>query len=200
MTLYVLRIEVDGHWHGSGEVPQPWVARVEPGANEKYGLNRTFVDRMNDWRDARRAWSGNKYGVVATWALREGAMYEVCRARGRASKRHMAREFRWCEDGKMHERTADDAIDLAEQDSSPAAVVELRDDPDDRPWVAEVTGLGMPRHLAFATVSNNRRFRLREGCVYELAELGERRLVRVMAGKAITVSQEEAFAWLQRSA
>ncbi|HEU4732408.1 MAG TPA: hypothetical protein VFT22_31150 [Kofleriaceae bacterium] len=55
--LYMLRIEVDGHFHG-GPPPKPWVARIH-GPSEQYGLAREFIRAMNDWKDAHRAWSGN---------------------------------------------------------------------------------------------------------------------------------------------
>lgn len=52
-ALKILRIEVDGHYHGSSDVPKPWVAQID-GVDAKYGLARTFVQRLNDYRGARR--------------------------------------------------------------------------------------------------------------------------------------------------
>lgn len=97
--LYILKIELDGHFHGSPDVPRPWVAQIT-GADPKYGLARTFVDAKNDWSQASRARSGNIYGRVACFPLRDGNLYEVQRCRGSSSKRHVVREFLAIEGGK----------------------------------------------------------------------------------------------------
>lgn len=70
---------------------------------------------LRDYRNAHVAWSGNVYGVVATFALWEGRLYEVARCRGRPSKRVFVREFFFVEGGKMHERTADEALSYARE-------------------------------------------------------------------------------------
>jgi len=85
-ALYFLRIEVDGHFHGGPPV-KPWVAEIT-GTCPRYGLARDFIRPMNDWAGARVAWSGNTYGVIATFPLREGRLYEVQRCEGNSSKRH----------------------------------------------------------------------------------------------------------------
>jgi hypothetical protein len=88
----VLTIEIDGHFHGSSDVPRPWVATIL-GTDPKYGLRREFVRAMTDWKDAHVAWSGNVYGREARFLLRDGNLYEVSRLRGKSSKRYQAREF-----------------------------------------------------------------------------------------------------------
>lgn len=190
--FYMLRIEIDGHFHGSPDVPKPWVARIG-GVDEKYGLAREFIKPMNDWRDASKAWSGNTYGVVATFALREGALYEVCRLRGRSSRRHVSREFVWVEDGKMHPRAPDDALAHAEGYDGPVTALELRDD-EPCPWVAHVTGLGTPRKLGFVVVDGMRRYRLRPGALYEISEPArERRVFATADGRVEYLSERAAL-------
>lgn len=194
--LRMLRIEVDGHFHG-GEPPRPWVARIL-GPCPKYGLAREFVRPLNDWKDARRAWSGNLYGVVATFPLRDGAMYEVSRLRGTSSNRHVAREFCWMEAGERLKRSPDEALEWAERDDRPAIVLSIRES-EDPPWVAEVRGLGTPRRLGFVLVDGQRRYRLHEECLYEVREsesaIG---FVAVIGGEQTTMSSQEAIAWLER--
>lgn len=82
--MKLLRIEVDGHFHGSPVVPRPWVAKIT-GTDPRFGLRREFVQTLNDWEHARRACSGNLYGVVANFPVREGHVHEVSRLRGSPS-------------------------------------------------------------------------------------------------------------------
>lgn len=195
--LYILRIEIDGHFHGSGQnVPRPWAARID-GPDEVYGLSRSFVKPMNDWRHARRAWSGNLYGVVSTFALREGALYEISRCRGRSSRRYVAREFVWVEGGKMHERSEMDALaHITRDDERPIVRVELDDERRQR--LAEVRGLGRPEPLGWVVRGTRRVFCAREGAVYEVSERdGARRLALMTDGRLRDVSEEEAIAWLR---
>ena len=205
----MLRLEVDGHFHGGPPV-KPWVARIGL-PSERWGLEREFIQPMNDWKSARRANSGNLYGVVATFVLREGELYEVQRCRGNSSKRHVVREFRWIEGGKQHERTPDEALAWAEAQAEPkradepAVVLRVRET-QDRPWVAEVTGIGTPKRLGFVVDASagERRYRVREGHLYEVREIDardrERRsIVQAVSGSLVYLSQEEAFAWLKQA-
>lgn len=200
-SLYLLRIEVDGHFHG-GEPVKPWVARIT-GTDAKYGLARDFIRPMNDWRDAHKAWSGNVYGVVATFPLRDGNMYEVQRCRGNSSKRHVVREFVWIDGGRQHKRTPEQALAHAEGDDGPAAIVELHDsDPDDLPYVAHVKGLGTPERLGFVLVDGERRYRLRDGRLYEVHSVDGRDAHRgpfavVQNGRVVSMPEKEALAWLR---
>jgi hypothetical protein len=200
--LYLLRIEVDGHFHGSSDVPKPWVARID-GMCEKYGLRRSFVEKMNDWRDARKAWSGNTYGVVATFPLRGGHVYEVSRTRGDSSKRHVAREFVRIDDaGKRHKITADDALAHAERYEGPAALLRMDEpEPQTRSWVAEVARLGMPRVVGWVVVDGARRYRLRPGRLYEVHGTTHPRTHRlVMVGddcELTNTTEQEAMEWLR---
>lgn len=196
--LYILKIEIDGHFHGSSDVPKPWVAEIG-GTCPRYGLKREFVQTMNDWAGAHRAWSGNIYGRVAHFPLRDGNLYEVSRCRGKSSKRYVAREFVAVEGGKRVALTPDEA--LARSDGGGhAATHRIPEDLDDTSWVAEVTGLGTPRRLGFVVVDGSRRYRLRAG-LHEVVERDSRRFV-ASDGQAIqTLSEKEAVAWLsQKSA
>lgn len=196
------RIEVDGHFHGSPDVPRPWVARID-GTDPKYGLRRTFVDRLNDWKDARVACSGNLYGVVATFPLRDGGLYEVSRLRGKPSKRHVAREFWRLDDGKMTEIEPLDALAAAERHDDEVTVLRVAENPENRPWVAEIAGLGMPTKLGFVVVEGRRIYRLRHGRLYEVREVvaGEERRRFLLSGDDLReLAQREALSWLAQSA
>lgn len=117
--LVLLKIEEDGH-HRGGKPPRPWAAEIT-GLDPKFGLARSFVPALRDYRDAHAAWSGNVYGVVATFPLREGRLYEVARAEGRPSKRVFVRRFWFVEGGEMHERTAEEALAWATAQGDKAA-------------------------------------------------------------------------------
>lgn len=109
--VVILKIEEDGHLHG-GPAPRPWCAEIT-GLDPKYGLARSFVKALRDYKDAHRAWSGNVYGVIAHFPLHEGKLYEVSRLRGRPSKRYVSREFIFVEGGEMREKTPDEALAIA---------------------------------------------------------------------------------------
>lgn len=192
--IRVLRIGIDGHFHGSPVVPKPWVARVA-GPCPRYGLAREFVEANMDWRESRRAWSGNLYGRVCTFPLRTDNLYEVSRLRGRSSKRYIAREFVWCSSEKFEPQTVEDVLAFVNGDSLPATFLRIDDDRDDRPWVAEVTGLGTPRHLGWVVVDGVRLYRLREGGVFEVRRPAEApKLVTVEHGRVTTLRAAEAWA------
>lgn len=197
--LYVLRIEIDGHFHGSRDVPRPWVARIG-GPDARYGLAREFLQPMNDWKRARRACSGNLYGVVSTFALREGELYECSRLRGSSSRRHVAREFYRVEEGKRRTLGVEEALGWIErEDKRPAALYRLDDD-DSRPRLAEVVGLGTPAPMAFVILDGTRQWLTREGALYEVSTaVGARRLALCeRPGRLRDVSEADAIAWLQR--
>jgi hypothetical protein len=190
--LKMYKIEIDGHFHG-GPPPKPWVAKIVGVDPERFGLRREFVKAMNDWKNAHAAWSGNLYGVVATFPLHDGNLYEVSRCRGKSSKRYVAREFYSLIGGRMIERTPDEALAIAEGAAGPARVLEVRDDPDDRPWVAEVAGLGTPRRLGWVVVDGKRHYRLWPGRVYEVGEKGDRKLLTVEGDRIVRLTQKEAL-------
>jgi hypothetical protein len=96
--LVILRIEIDGSFRGSPNVPKPWVARIT-GTDPKFGLAREFVAPMNDWSNAHVAHSGNLYHRVSQFNLREGNLYEVSKSIGKPSKRRVVREFFTVTDG-----------------------------------------------------------------------------------------------------
>lgn len=189
-TLKLLRIEVDGHFHGSSDVPQPWVARVD-GVDRRYGLARTFIDRIRDWRGYRRSWSGRNYGVVAAFALRMGHLYEVSRLRGRPSKRHVAREFwRYNLDGARTELEPIDALALAEAYAGPVVVADY----EEGTRVSVVHGLGTPEQLGWVVVDERRLYRLRDGHVHEIVHPNsEAQLVLVDGGRPEPITHDDAL-------
>lgn len=193
-AIKVLRIEIDGHFHGSGDVPKPWVAQIT-GVDAKYGLARTFVDPLRDWRDAHRSCRGNVYGVVAAYPLRDGRLYEVSRLRGRASKRYVAREFLRVADGQLAEISATDA--LAEADGYQGPVLEH--DAPDGTAIALVPGLGTPDPLGFVLVDGRRHFRLRCGALHQILDDQGPRLAVVTDDRELRdVTHREALQWLLR--
>ncbi len=190
--LSILKIEVDGHFHG-GEPIKPWVARIT-GIDPKYGLARTFLDAMNDWSNARAAWSGNIYGRVANFALRDGNLYEVQRCRGNSSKRHVVREFVVVRDGKREIIAPEQALALVDGGGE-AARLTLPEDTSGSTWVARVRGLGTPERLGFVVVDSRRVYRLPPG-VYEVMTGGERGFCGVRATDRELLTEQEAWAWL----
>lgn len=191
----MMRIEVDGHFHGSGEVPRPWVARIT-GPSPKYGLGRAFIKPMNDWRDASQARSGNTYGVVATFPLRDGNLYECSRLRGKSSKRHVAREFYAIVDGKRLQIEPEEALARV-TGVSDAVVLDVDENSDDPPWVAEVTRVGSTAKQGFVLIDGARRYLLRKGTLYEVREETSTRLVVADGGgMARSITQQEALQWL----
>lgn len=193
-ALYMLRIEVDGHFHGSPDVPKPWAALIT-GPSPKYGLAREFVKPMNDWRDASKAWSGNTYGVVATFPLRNGNLYEVERLRGKPSKRHVAREYYAIEDGKRVRIHPEDVLRRV-AGISDAIALDIDDDRDSPPWVAEVTRVGSTSKQGFVLIDGKRRYLLRPGGLYEISDRRGLRLVHARADAPEELTQREAIQWL----
>lgn len=191
----ILKIEIDGHFHGGPPV-RPWVAEIR-GVDPKYGLQRTFLDPMTDWRDARRAWSGNVYGRVAHFALRQGRLYEVLRCKGKPSKRVAVREFLLAE---KRFPGLEPLEALARVDGGgEAAEYRIPDAADGATWVARVTGLGTPTRLGWVVVKGYRHYRLRDG-LYEVMRSGTKSLVCVEGLEPTTVTPEEALTWLSRNA
>lgn len=189
-----LRIPVDGHFHGSSDVPKPWVAQIT-GIDRKYGLARTFVDQLRDYSDAKRSCAGRLNGVVACFPLRDGSLYEVSRLRGRSSKRYVAREFLMVADGEMIEITPIDALAVVE----PHAGATIEYIVPDGTAVSRVDGLGTPTVCGFVLVGpdrNERLYRLRVGSIHEVDDGTERHLIIVNDTKARYVSQADAIAHL----
>lgn len=191
--LYILSIEIDGHFHGSADVPKPWVAHVG-GPCPKWGLERKFVKAMNDWADAKRAWSGNIYGVTARFPLRDGNLYEVSRLRGSSSKRRVAREFIAIERGKQLKLEPLEALARVDGGGD-AAVLSIGEDRDGRSWVARVTGLGTPARLGFVVDGSERLYRVRDG-LYEVVDREQQWFAGVRGGRIMRLSQREALSWL----
>lgn len=131
---------------------------------------------MNDWRGAQAANSGNIYGVMTNFALRDGNLYEVSRLRGRSSKRHLVREFLDLRDGKPVQIEPLEALSRAEGHADNVQVYEIPD-ADPVPRVSEVLGLGTPRPMGFIGDGAHRKYRLRLGCIYEVLTDDSRRFV-----------------------
>lgn len=177
----MLRIEVDGHFHGRPP-EKPWVARIT-GPDEKYGLVREFVRPLNDWSDARRAWSGNVYGVVSAFPLREGHLYEVKRTEGKPSKRHVVRQFYWLEASKLTEIGPEAALQRIAGGAAGAAFRTR-----EFPGRTRVTDLIEPEPVGFVVRGTERVYWLRDGREYDVRDVDRRgqdrcRLVRVHAGQ-----------------
>lgn len=193
--LHMLRIEVDAYFNGASEVPQPWVARLD-GTDSRFGLAREFVQRLNDWSRACRSIRGRTRGVVATFPLRSGHMYEVSRTRGRSTKR-VVREFLRVGDGRHEMVEPLDALAAIEGHRDDVTLLRLLP-PDGQSAgtvVHEVSGIGAGSACGWVLIGDRRHYRLRHGRLYEVHERGARRLV--MGGPSIeTVSEREALLWL----
>jgi hypothetical protein len=98
--LVILRIKVEDCGHNRRL--RPWVAELV-GACPRRTFRRSFVRPFYDWSEARRTMSGRVFGVVATFALRDGRLYEVSRHRGRASRRRVVREYCRTDGGQLVE-------------------------------------------------------------------------------------------------
>lgn len=193
----VLRIPVDGHFHGSSDVPKPWVAQIT-GIDRKYGLARAFVDQLRDYSDARRSCAGRLNGVVACFPLRDGNLYEVSRLRGRSSKRYVAREFLAIADGEMIEVAPVDA--LARVEPHAGATIEYA--VTDGTVVSRVDGLGTPAVCGFVLVGqgrDERLYRLHVGAIHEVDTGTDRYLILVDDVRARRISQAEALAHMTKT-
>lgn len=191
--LFMLRIEIDSHFQGSPMVPQPWVAQLH-GPCPRFGMKRTFVEVLRDWSGADRTCSGRNRGVVACFAMRGGAIYEVSRLRGRSSKRHEAREYcRIDDDGRWHDLELDEA--LAAADPCPTGAV-LHWTPD-RTQISVIHGLGTPSPLGFLLSGLRRRFQLRPNSLHEVvADDGSRQLLLTQGDGYRDIDSKEALQWL----
>jgi hypothetical protein len=195
-VISILKIEIDGHFHG-GEPVKPWVAEIT-GPDPKWGLARRFLEPMNDWSQAHAAWSGNVYGRVAHFHLRDGNVYEVQRCRGNSSRRRVVREFVAVERGKQSRIEPDEALARADG-GGPASRFTIQEDLDGTSWVARVTGLGTPDRLGFVVVNGERIYRLKPG-VYEIVERGERRFMGARSDRFVDLDEQEAWSWISPSA
>lgn len=191
----MLRIEIDSHLHGSSDVPRPWVARLD-GPCPKYGMRRTFLDALNDWSGAKRTCAGRRRGVVACFAMRGGAVYEVSRLRGRSSKRRVVREHcRIDDNGGWHDLDLGEALSLA--DPCPGATPYAAPD---GTQVSVIHGLGTPTRLGFLLDESRPRqrwFRLRPDSLHEVTDPdGQRRILTTAGGTAEPITTTEALQWL----
>lgn len=195
-ALYMLRIEIDGHLHGNGDVPKPWVARID-GPDPKFGLKREFIPAMNDWRDAHKAWSGNTYGVVATFPLRDGHVYETCRLRGRGRRRGLQRQFYRLQDMEMAELKPVEALAAAIGVDGSAATIDLDESEDTPPSVARIAGLGSVIRQGFVLVDGKRRYLLQADSIYLVREHEKpQRFLLATADGPRRITEKEAHEWL----
>lgn len=192
LTMY--QITLDGTWHGSRVVPKTWVARID-GTHEVMGLDREFITPKNDWAGAKVTGKGNRYGVVATFPLRDGHIYEAHRARGTASRRAMVREYFWLEGGEVQELDDAEALDKIQGYAS-TLTWRMRDNPEDRPTIAEVLPGGRRNVLGWTISEDARRcFCLRDG-LHQVHEKGRTYWCLVTDGDDTELTDEEAAAWL----
>lgn len=199
--LHFIRIEIDGHFHG-GEPVKPWCARIL-GPSLKYGLEREFIRPKNDWADASASMRGRVYGVVSTFMVREGHLYEVQRTRGKPSKRRVVREFLWIEGGKERVVSADEALAIADGDTRDGVTLFLREDRSAPASLSRVVGLGTPTPKAYVVEGDLRRYRLHDGDLYEVrgVDMQGRSLgpfLGVRDGDTIQLTEQEAIEWLLR--
>lgn len=106
--IAILKIEEDGHFHG-GEPDKSWCAEIT-GLDPKYGLARSFVGALRDYKETHVSMRGRVYGIVSHYPLHEGHIYEVKRYRGKSSKRYVSREFVTVKDGEIVDLTAEEAM------------------------------------------------------------------------------------------
>lgn len=193
-ALKILRIEVDGHFHGSSDVPKPWVAQIT-GIDPKYGLSRTFVDPLRDYAGAKRSWAGRLNGVVACFPLRDGNLYEVSRLRGRTSKRYVAREFLVVEDGELRQIELVEALAVVEPYAGPT----LAHTVPDGTTISRVDVIGTPAVCGFVLTGperDERLYRLRVGSIHEIANDSGRYLVMAGIRHVERLTHHEALARL----
>jgi len=162
----ILRIEVPAHYKGGSPI-KPWVATID-GIHPKWGLSRSFITPMNDWSNAHSAWSGNLYGVVATWLLRENVLYEI------RSGPHQ-RQFARFENGKSTSVEPLQALRVADGGGD-AAVLKVVENVLDRPWVRDVSAA---QRNGFVLDDGVRIYRLRDGHRYRVYEGSSERMVVV---------------------
>lgn len=186
--LYMYRIEVDGHFHGGPPV-KPWAARIT-GPSPRFGLEREFVRPLNDWAEAHAAHSGNVYGVVATFPLRSGAIYEISRTRGNSSKRYVHRGFYRVDGSKL--RAMEPVDVLAAVDGGESSAVLRVKEREPYPTVVDVLRASP---LGFVLVDGTRLYRLRAG-LYRVEECDGARLVLSDGQTARVVTREEGAAWV----
>lgn len=191
--LRVLTIEQDGHFRGGSPV-KPWVAEIV-GLCPRYGLRRDFIRPMNDYQDARVAWSGNLYGLQLRYPLREGRIYEVSRTEGKPSKRLVTRRFRIA-GARWPELQPADVLE-AMQGGAPGMIHDVVEGPEPgETWVARVERLGRAEALGYVLRGGVRIYRLAAG-LHEVVASGDRSLLLVENGQARRVTDEEALTWIR---
>lgn len=194
MHLSVLKIEIDGHFHGGAPV-KPWVAEII-GLCPRYGVKRVFLDRMTDWKHAKAAWSGNVYGRVAHFALRDGRVYEVQRTKGKPSKRRVVREFFAVEGDERVELSAHEVLTRVVGEG-PTVSLRCGAEQSSDTWIAHITRLGTPERIGYVGEGGTRHYRLLPDRLYEVMDHGARKLVFSAPDDLLTeLSDREALAWL----
>lgn len=193
--LYMFSLEVDGHFHG-GKPVKPWVAQIL-GPSSQYGLKREFVQPLNDWKQAHRAWSGNTYGVVARFPLRDSAVYEISQCFGNSSKRYVERRFYRIDNMRKHRLDLFDTLNFVVNDPRDGELARFPEDRANPISVKEVTGLAELRTIGFVVQNNERVFLLRHGAVYRIGDLEKSKLVGFGRDGQHTLTEAEALVWLK---
>jgi len=93
---------------------RPWVARII-GTNEKFGLERRFVDPLTDWSGSSRSCAGRLRGVARSFPLRVGWVVEAQHYRRARSKRHLVRYFAVVQPDGLEELPAEAVAAWAER-------------------------------------------------------------------------------------
>lgn len=188
----MLKIEIDGHFHGGPPV-RPWVARLT-GADPKFGVRRDFVDPLRDWRDAHQAMSGRLYGITCVWMLSAG-VYEVSRTRGKPSKRYVSRET-LAIDERGKRRSVSEIEALQAIDGQPDGGIKYL--VPEGTSVSRVVGLGTPEALPWLARGGERIYRLQPHRLYERASEGRRAFLATSQDAVERLSEKEALAWISR--
>lgn len=164
-TLATLTIELDSH-HRGGDPLKPWVARIL-GPDLRFGLAREFVKPLRDWSEAKMSWRGRISGATATYMLRSGSVFEICRPTGKSSKRRLVRTFARASDGELVDMTIDDLLGYVGGHSGPTVSLSLLDQREAPSFVGLSDG-GPQIPQAFVLDDGCRRYALREGLTYEV--------------------------------
>jgi len=99
------------------------------GTNSKFGPVQRFV-QLEERSETRQSKSGNIYGAIAHFPLREGRLYEVQCCRGDSSKRCVVREFTRMVDGKTVLARAPKTLCRLSKSGQPSAIHRMPEDRD----------------------------------------------------------------------
>src|SRR5690606_10527437 len=124
------------------------------------------------------------YGVVSTFPLRDGHLYEVQQTAGTPSKRHVVRRFYWLEGGELEELEPEDALRRTVGGAN-GAPLRVRAFPR-RTLVTDLTDAAAV--VPFCTLGPQRLYWLLEGREYDVRDVDRKdcdrcRVIRVENGE-----------------